>query len=136
LRRDIDVRLKGGRVRSGIGRSDDSWGLYGSFRVWGPCGAELTIVASGADYPETEGFEHVSVSTRRRCPNWEEMCFVKDLFWGPEECVFQLHPPRSQWVNNHSFCLHLWRNVKVDPPMPPSFMVGDARLGTLNETVG
>lgn len=35
----------------------------------------LYIIAStGFDY------EHVSVSTGIRCPTWEEMCRVKDLF--------------------------------------------------------
>ncbi|WP_456813633.1 MULTISPECIES: DUF7694 domain-containing protein [unclassified Bradyrhizobium] len=61
----------------------------------GPCGCELKI--SGLVRPS---WEHVAVSTPRRCPNWEEMCFVKDLFWNEEECVMQLHPPHSQYVNN------------------------------------
>lgn len=80
---------------------------------------ELRIVA-GNGY----GWEHVSVSTSKRPPSWAEMCHVKELFWDPEDCVMQLHPPRSEWVNNHPYCLHLWRPVGVDIPRPPSFMVG------------
>ena len=30
------------------------------------------------------GWEHVSVSYRKRCPTWEEMCRVKDMFFEPE----------------------------------------------------
>jgi hypothetical protein len=43
----------------------------------------------------------------------------------------QLHPPRSEWVSNAEFCLHLWRPVGVDIPRPPALMVGVAALGTL-----
>jgi hypothetical protein len=60
---------------------------YGKFIVQGPCGEKLCIVVSGADDDNTMAarWKHVSVSTRRRVPNWQEMCFVKDLFWDPKE---------------------------------------------------
>lgn len=108
------------------------WGAYGSFRIQGPCGEALVIIASGADDRVAEGWEHVSVSTRRRCPNWTEMCFVKDLFWSPDECVVQFHPPRSEYVNNHPFALHLWRH-KNGFPCPPSILVGRKDLGILSK---
>ncbi len=112
---------------------DRSWGAYGQFRVQGPCGESLCIVASGADAddPMAAGWEHVSVSTGRRVPNWLEMCFAKDLFWDAHECVVQFHPPRSEYVNNHPNCLHLWRHNKVDFPLPPSILVGDKTRGVL-----
>lgn len=56
-----------------------------------------------------KGWEHVSVSYSNRCPTWEEMCRVKDIFWYDNECVVQFHPPKSEYVNNHPCCLHLWR---------------------------
>lgn len=77
------------------------------------------------------GWEHVSVSTESRCPTWEEMCYAKSLFWDAEDTVMQLHPPQSDWVNNHPYCLHLWRPVDVDLPLPPSFMVGFKEIGVL-----
>lgn len=71
------------------------------------------------------GWEHVSVSlNKNRCPTWEEMCMVKDLFWDKEDCVIQYHPPKSQYVNNHPNVLHLWRPIGVSIPMPDSIMVG------------
>lgn len=54
------------------------------------------------------GWEHVSVSYPNRCPTWEEMCRVKDIFWYDNECAVQFHPPKSDYINNHSYCLHLW----------------------------
>lgn len=70
------------------------------------------------------GWEHVSVSFASRCPTWEEMCQAKDMFWLPEECVVQYHSPASEYVNQHPYCLHLWRPIKQDMPMPPRWMVG------------
>ncbi len=74
--------------------------------------------------PEGNDWEHVSVSTPNRCPTWEEMCFVKSLFWGEDETVIQYHPPKSEYVNNHPYCLHLWRPSKIIIPLPPTELVG------------
>ena len=80
---------------------------------------KLRIIAS-----DGFGWEHVSVSRRDRCPTWDEMCLVKALFWDDDDCVIQYHPPRSEYVNNHPYCLHLWRPIGVPLPMPPSILVG------------
>ena len=101
---------------------------YGAFDLPGPCGARLTIIA--ADARDT-GWEHVSVSTKRRVPNWQEMCFVKNLFWAPEECVVQFHPPQSRYVNNYSVVLHMWRWMGGEFPTPPDILVGVKELGEL-----
>lgn len=87
---------------------------YGLFLIEG-----LLVMSSG-----TMGeWEHVSVSRQSRCPTWPEMCKIKDLFWGEEETVIQYHPPKSEYVNIHPYCLHLWK-----PPFvvarPPSILVG------------
>lgn len=69
------------------------------------------------------GWEHVSVSYRKRCPTWEEMCRVKDMFFGPEEVVVQYHPRHSEYVNHHPYCLHLWRMRGEDFETPPMMFV-------------
>lgn len=86
------------------------------FRVAGPVGyaagafflkrgnATMRVICSDGG-----GWDHVSVSLKTRCPTWEEMAFVKGLFFGDEEPAMQLHPAKSQYVNHHPFCLHLWR---------------------------
>lgn len=133
MRAVLPPKLEEGRIRHGHFASKPEWGPYGAFFVHGPCGCELKIIASGA---EETGWEHVSISTPRRPPNWQEMCFVKDLFWDAEECVMQLHPPKSQYVNNHPHCLHLWRPLKIEIPLPPSILVGVKSLGTLSVSSG
>lgn len=86
-------------------------------------GHSLFVIASDGG-----GWEHVSVSycnqKRKACPTWEEMCAIKDMFFDPEECVMQLHPPKSEYVNNHPYCLHLWRpNNGSAIPTPPRILV-------------
>lgn len=79
----------------------------------------IKIVASSGD-----GWDHVSASRANRCPNWAEMEFVKNLFFGTEETVMQLHVPRTDHVNVHPYCLHLWMPHERSIPRPPGWMVG------------
>lgn len=65
------------------------------------------------------GWEHVSVSTEERCPKWNEMQAIKELFFHDHEVVMQLHPAKSEYVNNHPYCLHLWRPIHQEIPVPP-----------------
>lgn len=74
---------------------------------------------------QAEGWEHVSVSRSDiKMPTWKDMCYVKNKFWDKEDCVVQYHPPESEYINNHDFCLHLWRPIGQEYPMPPSIFVG------------
>lgn len=72
------------------------------------------------------GWDHVSVSLRFRCPTWDEMSYVKDLFWKGEEPVIQVHPAKTEHVNIHPFCLHLWKPNEEGASilLPPSILVG------------
>lgn len=133
MRKTLPEKLEAGRIRTGPAASDPEWGAYGAFELSGPCGTALRIVASGADAGDTEGWEHVSISTRHRPPNWQEMCFVKALFWEAEECVIQFHPPESVYVNNHPHCLHLWK-PPFDVPLPPSILVGVRSVGLVKSS--
>lgn len=93
------------------------------------------IVSDGTDwescgYPPPV-FEHVSVSLADRCPTWEEMAWVKSLWWRDDETVIQYHVPVSEHINCHPYCLHLWKPVGVTLPMPPGDTVAPkgVRLG-------
>ena len=56
------------------------------------------------------GWDHVSVSpeSKRITPSWDDMCKLKDIFWGDEEMAIQIHPKKSEYVNMVENCLHLW----------------------------
>ncbi len=101
---------------------------FGMFRIPGLNG-NRPVKAMACDGEET-GWEHVSVSLddggkQDRCPSWSEMCAVKELFWNDDEAVIQFHPPKSEYVNQHAGCLHLWRCVNQSLPLPPSILVGN-----------
>lgn len=106
--------------------------LSGIYEIIGPTGTTLRIIASDGRDPVAEGWEHVSVSLQRRCPTWAEMCFVKNLFWYPEEIVLQFHPAESEYISNHPNCLHMWRNPHLAQPMPPAILIGSKELGELS----
>lgn len=93
----------------------------------------LKVIVSTGKAPGSQGWDHVSVSLPNRCPDWGEMCMIKDLFFHPDEVCFQLHPAKSDNVSNHNYCLHIWRNINQDPPLPPAGMVGNAKLGSFKE---
>jgi hypothetical protein len=81
--------------------------------------------------PALAGWEHVSVSLPTRCPTWAEMAFIKSVFWDADDTVVQYHPPESEYVNNHPFCLHLWRPIEKQIPLPPSILVGFRDAGVI-----
>lgn len=113
------------RTRTGPMASDERYGNSGAFKI--PIGTRYIVgVAS-----DGSGWEHVSVSFVDRCPTWDEMCKVKAIFWDAEDCVMQLHPPESEYVNNHPFCLHLWRPIDMPIPRPPAWTVGSRAAGRL-----
>ncbi len=76
------------------------------------------------------GWDHISVTVKtkkmtqiKRCPTWDELSFLKDLFFEPEEVVVQLHVPDADHISVHDYCLHLWRKQGQEHPLPPSLMV-------------
>lgn len=89
-------------------------------------GVRLVVIASDGSNEIT--WEHVSVSTKTRCPTWEEMALMKTLFWNDDEAVMQLHPPRGDYVSFHPYCLHLWKPTHVAVPLPPAVAVGPKDL--------
>lgn len=115
------ARIERYRIKKGPLISDKSYGPNGAFKVPGPNKATLNIIVSNG-----EGWEHASVSVHKkeRTPTWEEMCFVKDLFWDTEEEVIQYHPRRSEYINCHPGTLHLWRPIGIEIKRPPPLMVG------------
>lgn len=106
------------RIKTGKFASSPQWGNNGLFIVIRHRN-QYRIIAS-----DQGGWEHVSVSLPTRTPTWKEMNWIKDLFWGPEDCVIQYHPPKSEYINYHSHCLHLWRPTDQELPRPNPILVG------------
>ena len=108
------------RLTSGEMGSNKEFGNNGVFIVRSiKFKRPFSVIAS-----DGAGWEHVSVSLSGRDPTWNEMCFIKGLFWGEGDVVFQLHPAKDQYVNFHKHCLHLWRNPNQNPPLPHTALIG------------
>lgn len=128
MRLKLPAMVEAGRVVKGVLASCAADGPVGVFRVRMTERSGMNVIASNG-----EGWEHVSVVRRVRkrggkwkpqIPTWGQMCEVKGWFWEEEEAVVQFHPARSEYVNQHAFCLHLWRPTEEALPVPPSEMVG------------
>lgn len=94
--------------------SDESYGANGVFylpRMGKVLGAYFFCIVSSCS-----GWEHLSVTipSEKRCPTWDEMCHIKKLFWNDDECAVQYHPAETEYVNNHKYCLHLWKPIGVE----------------------
>jgi len=106
-----------------LGLSHQKGDLFGWFEFRSSPNGPIIRVQAVEAYAEY-GFEHVSVSLANRCPTWDEMCKVKDLFWDEEDTVVQFHPPKSEYVNQMKYCLHLWRYTLGEFPRPKKIEVG------------
>lgn len=115
------------RVRRGPVVSDSSYGNNGFFIF---PHYRINNYEIRCQISDGEGWEHVSVTIGKknesatRNPTWDEMCWVKSMFFNEEECVIEYHPPKSEYVSCHPFCLHLWRPIGIELPLPNSLMVG------------
>ncbi len=105
------------RVKQGELGSSEEYGNNGAFCLM--CeGEPLHVVAS-----DQADWDHVSVSCETRCPTWGEMLYVRDLFFRADEWVLQYMPPRDENINNHPYCLHMWRPQSAEIPQPDRMMV-------------
>jgi len=112
--------------KAGAYSSHESYGNNGMFRIpyrLRKSGRTIHLICIASD---GFGWEHVSTSTLlNRTPTWDEMQFIKEQFWDDDDLVIQFHPPKSDYVNNHPYTLHLWRKFGTNDfcQRPPNFMV-------------
>lgn len=113
--KDIEEIMASGRVSNVVLSEDGGHGVYTAYNFQGS-----VIFSIGA------GWDHVSISPykKRFLPSWDDMCRLKDVFFYEEEDVIQIHPKKSEYVNNMGNCLHLWRCNYKEMVLPPSILVG------------
>ena len=122
MRKNLELAEKY-RIRTGE-YATETGERFGAFGIKRP-DCELHVIMCEAN--ELAEWDHVSVSGRKggrgHTPTRDQMCHVKKLFFEDEECVMQLHPPESGYVNIHPNCLHLWRPASAVIPLPPKICV-------------
>jgi hypothetical protein len=114
LKKKLPDFLEVKRIKVGPLKSDASSGFNGAFMFNG-----FTVIVSDGG-----GWDHVSISRRERCPTFDELNWIKGLFFDAEETVVHFFPKKSQYVNLHPYCLHLWKKQGQDYELPPSDYVG------------
>lgn len=62
-----------------------------------------------------ESWEHVMLNLEemQRCATYTEMSKLKSIFWPDNEVALQVHPAKSQYINNFHYALHLWRYKSI-----------------------
>lgn len=115
------------RERNGPLKSDESDKNNGLFQI--PFTVDNQVIYFQCIASDGLEWEHVSivVCDEKRLPKWNEMCFIKDLFWNKSDCILQYHPAESDYVSFHDYCLHLWRPINETFPTPPYYLVGPKR---------
>lgn len=110
------------RIKKGVLKSDSTNGNNGAFEIPFSLRTKAFVIAS-----DGYGWEHVSVHVmsdgKERTPTWSEMCKIKEMFWDDSDSVVQFHPKRSEYVNQHKHCLHLWKKIGVEYELPPIYLV-------------
>lgn len=85
----------------------------------------LKVILSCCIEADEKNWVHLSVSRKNRLPDWAEFTQVKEIFLGKEALAIQVLAPRSEWVNHHPYCLHLYQCLDERPI--PDFR----KLGTI-----
>jgi hypothetical protein len=121
MKKTLPPKIEQYRITTGTLASYSSLCLIGAFLIpykTNKLTSKLRVISS-----YLEDWDHVSVSLRHRSPTWAEMCYVKDIFFEPEETVIQYHPPKSKYINQHPYVLHMWRQHGVEYELPPWWMI-------------
>lgn len=130
MRRAMNPKVEKFRMRAGPLRSDSTYGNNGAFIIPSPHQPDvlLCIVSDGG------GWDHLSAhgesgGGQMFTPSWDDMAFLKELFFEDDEVVMQLHPAKKYYINCEPHTLHLWRSQEKDIPTPPRWMIAtDASL--------
>lgn len=86
----------------------------------------LRVIVTIAKYEDGNVWRHISMSHPNKLPSYKEMCICKKAFCGDDKKVIQVFPPKSEHVNIHEFCLHLYCNLTGDNL--PDFTMGSGMI--------
>ena len=81
----------------------------GTYRFGGDFYIEKSDTRVNFAFSVQMGWEHLSVSTPTKTPTWDQMCAINDAIFEDEEETVEFHPKKSEYINVHPHCLHIWR---------------------------
>lgn len=73
-----------------------------------------TVIFSKESWGKGQERLHASIAHPFRLPAWEEVKFVRYTLFPDEMTVAQILPPKSEYVDMHKNCFHLWELKKEE----------------------
>ena len=86
----------------------------------------LAVLLSVGEYEDTRRWLHFSMTSGVAVPSWDQLVRAKEAILGSESKAIQVIAPRSEWVNIHGKCLHLF--LCLDGDGLPDFTMGSKSL--------
>lgn len=86
----------------------------------------LQVICSVGVEVDAKVWIHVSFSRPDRIPDYQDIADVKKDFIGEDRKAIQVFPQKSEHVNYHPYCLHLW--CCLDGDGLPDFTRGNSMI--------
>lgn len=86
----------------------------------------MTVIASACQESDGKRWVHLSCAYPSRLPTWTELTMIRDVLLGAHAKTIQVLAPKSEHVNIHPYCLHLWHCLDGDPL--PDFTQGTGQI--------
>ena len=87
---------------------------------------QLEVLTSAAAFDDGRRWLHFSCVGRVTVPSWDQFVRAKEAILGRETKAVLVIAPRSEWVNIHPRCLHLYVCMDGDPL--PDFTGGSGSI--------
>ena len=71
----------------------------------------LVVIFSPLETYPDGNWSHASISHHARYPTWDEILDVRYSFFGDNDEVFQILPPKIDYTNIRPNCFHLWSPI-------------------------
>lgn len=72
---------------------------------------EVRVIYSPIESQLDGLWSHLSLSCENRYPTWDEILSCRYEFFKDTDEVFQVLPPKSEYINVHPNCFHLWHKI-------------------------
>jgi hypothetical protein len=75
--------------------------------AWEDTKTTMNVIES-SEHHDGRGWYHVSFSFRDHLPTYDDLQLVRKCFIGEAYTALMIFPPKSEYVNVHQYCLHLY----------------------------
>jgi hypothetical protein len=80
---------------------------------------QLQVRGSNMIWTDGRRWALIRITKPKRVPSFEDICYAKNIFIGPELEAYEVHAPKSRHVNREPNTIDLW--CPLDGPVLPDF---------------